>query len=59
MNNREIIEHEAIKNVIKMGVINNSCLTAVQKQQALDNVDKAAKQADWFVELLRRCGYIV
>lgn len=54
MNSREIIEHEAIKNVIKMGIINNSCLTAVQKQQALDNIDKAAKQADWFVELLWR-----
>lgn len=58
MNEKETIEHEIIKNAIKMGIVNNSGLTNNQKKQAMDNVDRAAQQADWFVELLRQCGYI-
>lgn len=59
MNEKEIIEHEAIKNVIKMGIMNNKNLTEAQKHQAINNIDMAAKQADWFVELLRQSGYII
>lgn len=59
MNDKERIEHELIKNAIKMGILSNQQLSSVQKQQALDNVDRAAKQADWFTELLRQCGYII
>ena len=55
MNEREMIEHEIIKNALKMGVMNNPSSNAVQKQQALINIDRAAQQADWFVELIRQC----
>ena len=47
-----------IKNALKMGVMNNHSLSEIQKQQAIDNIDRAANQADWIEELLRRCGYI-
>ena len=59
MNEKEQIEHEAIKNVLKMAVINNPSLSPIQKQQAMDRIDEAAKQADWIVNILRQCGYIV
>lgn len=58
MNDKEMIEHELIKNVIKMGIINNQSLNLVQKQEAMNRVDIAAQKADWFVELLRQCGYL-
>ena len=59
MNEKEKIEHEAIKNVLKMAVINNPSLSPIQKQQAMDRIDEAAKKADWIVNILRQCGYIV
>ena len=59
MNSKEQIEHEAIKNVLKMAVINNTSLSPIQKQQAMDRIDEAAKQADWIVNILRQCGYII
>lgn len=58
MNEKEKIEHEAIKNVIKMGIMNNQYLDDTQKQTAIINIDKAAQKADWFIELLRLCGFI-
>ena len=58
MNEREMIEHEIIKNALKMGVMNNPSSNTIQKQQALNNIDRAAQQADWFVELMRQCRYI-
>ena len=59
MSEKEMIAHEAVKNVIKMCILNNQQLNDIQKQQAISNLDRAAHQADWFVELLRKCGYIV
>lgn len=59
MNSKEQIEHEVIKNVLKMAVINNTSLSPIQKQQAMDRIDEAAKQADWIVNILRQCGYII
>lgn len=59
MNSKEQIEHEVIKNVLKMAVINNTSLSPIQKQQAMDRIDEAAKQADWIVKILRQCGYII
>ena len=59
MNEKEQIEHEAIKYVLKMAVINNTSLSPIQKQQAMDRIDEAAKQADWIVNILRQCGYII
>ncbi len=58
MNEKERIEHEVIKNVIKMGIMINQNLDNNQKQQAIKKVDLAAQKADWFLELLRQCGYI-
>lgn len=46
MNEKEKIEHEAIKNVPKMAVINTPSQLPIQKQQAMDRIDEAAKQAD-------------
>ncbi len=58
INDKEQIEHEAVKNVIKMGIINNPYLNETQKRQAINNIDRAAQQADWLIELLRKGGYI-
>lgn len=46
MNEREKLEHEAIKNLLKMAVLNNDSFTTEQKQQAMNNIDQAAKKAD-------------
>lgn len=58
ISDKEQIEHEAIKNIIKMGIINNPNLNDAQKQQAIDKIDRVAQQADWLIELLRQGGYI-
>ncbi len=52
------INHEIVKNVLKMSVMNNVQLSQHQKQQALNNIDMAAQQADWVMEMLKMCGYI-
>lgn len=54
----EKINHELVKNVLKMSVMNNASLSQYQKQQAINNIDRAAQQADWVVELLKMCGYV-
>ena len=54
----EKINHEIVKNVLKMSVMNNVKLSQYQKQQALNNIDMAAQQADWVMEMLKMCGYI-
>jgi hypothetical protein len=58
MNEKEKIEHEIIKNALKMGVLNNPRVSDAQKQQVFENIDRAAMQADWIVEILRKCGYL-
>lgn len=58
MNEKEKIEHEIIKNALKMGVLNNPRVSDAQKRQAFENIDRAAMQADWIVEILRKCGYL-
>lgn len=57
MNETEIIEHEAIKNLLKLAVMNNSNFDIRQKQHICERIDIAAKQADWIVEMKRMCGY--
>ena len=59
MNEKEKIEQELIINVIKMGIMNNPNLSEIQKQQAMNNIDIASKKVDWFIEMLRQCGFIV
>ena len=53
----EKLFRETVKGVLKMGVKSNNRLTPAQKQEAFDIIDKAAIGADWFVEIMRVCGY--
>ncbi len=57
MDELEMIQHEAIKNVFKTYIMNCPTMSAFQKQQAMNNIDNAAKKADWIVDMLRQCGY--
>ena len=59
MDENERLQREAVKTALKVAVINNASLNPLQKQQALDNIDQAAQKADWIVEMLRQCGYII
>lgn len=58
MDERERLEHEILKGVLKMAIMNNHGLTHDQKQQAMDNIDAAAQRADWIIAILRQCRYI-
>lgn len=58
MNPNELAQHEAIKVLLKQAVENNPNLTQQQKMIAKNNIDIAAKQADWIMEMLRMCGYL-
>ena len=54
---QERLQHEAIKNLLKQEVLANPKLTDFQKQTAMDNIDRAAQQADWIIEMIRKSGY--
>lgn len=58
MEDLEKINQELVKNVLKMSVMNNVSLSQSQKQQAINNIDRAAQQADWVMEVLKMCGYV-
>lgn len=58
MNDNEKLEHEAIKNLLKLSILNNANLSPELKKQAMANIDKAALQADWVIGMIRTCGYI-
>lgn len=58
MTANELAQHEAIKVLLKQAVENNPNLTQQQKVIAKNNIDNAAKQADWIMEMLRMCGYL-
>lgn len=58
MTANELAQHEAIKVLLKQAVENNSHLTQQQKMIAKNNIDVAAQQADWIIEMLRICGYL-
>ena len=58
MTANELAQHEAIKVLLKQAVENNPNLTQQQKMIAKNNIDIAAKQADWIIEMLRMCGYL-
>ena len=55
---QEKYEHEAIKAVLKQAIQNNPNLDPFQKKTAMDNIDRAAQQADWIIEMLRMCEYL-
>ena len=58
MTPQELAQHEAIKKLLKQAVENNPNLTQQQKKVAKDNIDTAAQQADWIMDMLRMCGYL-
>ena len=58
MTANELAQHEAIKVLLKQAVENNSHLMQQQKMIAKNNIDVAAQQADWIIEMLRICGYL-
>ncbi len=55
---QEKYKHEAIKTLLKQAIQNNPNLNPFQKQTAMDNIDRAAQQADWIIEMMRMCGYL-
>ena len=55
---QEQIEHEILKNSLKLCIINNPQFNDMQKQQAIHRIDQAAMQADWINNLLKICGFI-
>ncbi|MBR0308452.1 MAG: hypothetical protein IJH92_06125 [Mogibacterium sp.] len=55
---QESLQHELIKELLKQAIQSNSSLTDSQKQVATHNLDRAAKQADWIVNMMRACGYL-
>ncbi len=57
LDEKEIIEHEAIKNILKLAVINNKNFGNIENKQICNRIDAAAQQADWIMELLRMAGY--
>ena len=58
MNEQEKLQYEATKIMIKLAIQNSNCLTTQQKQIAIERFDQAAQRADWFVEMMKMCGYI-
>lgn len=57
MEEKDRIEHEAIKNLLKLAVMNNRSFDAVQKQHICNRIDAVAQQVDWIVEIMKMCGY--
>lgn len=58
MSEQEKLQHELIKNTFKMIVMNDPRLTPYQKQQAVSELDKASRKADWLYDMMKQCGYI-
>ena len=55
---QEKLQHEAIKALLKQAVLTNRNLTPSQQKDAMNNIDRAAQQADWIVEMMKMCGYL-
>ena len=55
---QERTQHEAIKSILKQAILSNQNLNDYQKQMVKDNIDIAAQQADWIVDMMRMCGYL-
>ena len=55
---QERCRNEAIKELLKQAVQANPNLNLNQKQKAVDNIERAAQQADWIVEMMRMSGYL-
>ena len=55
---QERCRNEAIKELLKQAVQANPNLNSNQKQMAINNIERAAQQADWIVEMMRMSGYL-
>lgn len=55
---QEKCRNEAIKELLKQAVQANPNLNSNQKQMAINNIERAAQQADWIVEMMRMSGYL-
>lgn len=51
-------QHEAIKTLLKQAVDNNPTLSELQKHLVKQQIDIAAQQADWVMEILKQCGWL-
>ena len=58
MTTQEQLQHEAIKDLLKQAIQSNPNLSLYQKQVACENIDRAAMQADWILEIARMCGWL-
>lgn len=58
MGEQEKIQHEIIKNTLKMLVMNNPRFTSQQKQQVVNKLDEVSRNTDWLYNMMKQCGYI-
>lgn len=58
MGEQEKIQHEIIKNTLKMFVMNNPRFTSQQKQQVVNKLDEVSRNTDWLYNMMKQCGYI-
>ncbi len=58
MTTQEKLQHETIKASLKQAIQNNPNLTPDQKQIVCDNIDRAALQVDWILEIAQMCGWM-
>jgi len=58
MTPQEKLQHETIKTALKQAIKSNPNLTVIQKQIVCENINRAAMQADWIIEIARMCGWL-
>ena len=58
MGEQEKIQHEIIKNTLKMLVMNNPRFTSQQKQQVVNKLDEVSRNTDLLYNMMKQCGYI-
>ncbi len=55
---QEKLRLETFKTLLKQAIQSNPNLTFIQKQTVMNNIDRAALQADWILEIARACGWL-
>ena len=58
MTTQEKLQLETLKTLLKQAVQSNPNLTVIQKQTVMNNIDRAALQTDWIVDIARMCGWL-
>ncbi len=56
--NEERCRNKAIKELLKQAIQANPNLNSLQKQMGINNIERAAQQADWIIEMMRMSGYL-